>query len=178
MFQTLPYLLVQAVLSFWSYSIGPFGPESEASKKGVMVAAYVIIVYGTYILYVELATFRRYNWNFRKYISERGIWTYINWINSLTLCTQGLFVIVVSEDYQFFWTIYTYSVMFIWFKSVYFLKSIPKLGWMIKMIETAMISAIPFLAILVVTILAFSEAFLANSKNNVVTYGGKGDFFG
>jgi len=68
--------------------------------------------------------------------------------------------------------------MFIWLKSVYFLKSYARLGWMIKMIETAAISAIPFLAILVITILAFSEAFLANSKSNVVTYGGKGDFFG
>jgi len=68
--------------------------------------------------------------------------------------------------------------MFIWLKSVYFLKSVPKLGWMIKMIEVATVSAFPFLTILIITILAFSEAFYANSKYNVVTYGGKGEFFG
>jgi hypothetical protein len=46
------------------------------------------------------------------------------------------------------------------------------------MIETATISAIPFLTILVVTILAFSEAFYSHSKSNVVSYGGNGEFFG
>ena len=45
------------------------------------------------------------------------------------------------------------------------------------MIETALISAIPFLVILIVTILAFSEAFFSHSKYNVVSYGGNGEFY-
>lgn len=88
-----------------------------------------------------------------------------------------MFVIGDFKNYAFFWGVYSFSVMFIWLKSVYFMKSIPELGWMIKMIETASISAIPFLIILVVTIAAFSEAFYSHSKTNVVQYGGNGEFF-
>lgn len=152
----------------WSSIIGPFGPISDRAVRGTFVAAYFIIIYATYILYVELATFARYKWDFWMYVTQRGIWTYINWINSVTLWIQGLFVLFEYKNYSFFWAVYSFSVMFIWLKSVYFMKSIPQLGWMIKMIETASVSAIPFLVILIVTIAAFSEAFFSHSKSNVV----------
>lgn len=67
--------------------------------------------------------------------------------------------------------------MFLWFKAVYFLKYFPEVGWMIKMITTAIISAYPFFTILLVTLMAFCEAFYAHSKWNIVRYGGSNEFY-
>lgn len=69
LYQTLPYIFIQVVLTIWSSSIGPFGPESKLAKRGTDGAAYLLLIYATYILYIELATLRRYGWNMRLYVT-------------------------------------------------------------------------------------------------------------
>jgi len=62
-----------------------------------------------------------------------------------------------------------------WYKFAYFLRVTNETGWLIRMISQVVIDLGPFLLVLMISILAFTDAFSSMSISQVTTATGKGD---
>ena len=51
-----------------------------------------------------------------------------------------------------------------WFKFAYFLRVTDQTGWLIRMIAEVIIDLLPFLLVMIISILAFTDAFLSMAE--------------
>ena len=67
------------------------------------------------------------------------------------------------------------NAVLMWYKFAYLLRSTDQTGWLIRMIAEVVYDLGPFLLVLLISLLAFTDAFSSMSISQVTTAIGKGD---
>lgn len=80
------------------------------------------------------------------------------------------FDILAIRDY-----IQSVNAVLMWYKFAYFLRVTDQTGWLIRMISEVVIDLGPFLLVLLISLLAFTDAFSSMSISQVTTAKGIGD---
>ena len=152
--------MVIQLLFFWYWSnfvLPNLQNDKEQWESHDNVCSIVLPITAFYLLIVELSQ-----------VIKRRIQYFYSPTRLFNLFTPITIIVNVFNKHgsdsggtNFFWTIQSWTAIFIWFRFLLYLRTTNKYSWIIRMISECFNDMITFLLVFFIGILAFADAFLS-----------------